>query len=300
MTRTLSFEQVDVFTNERFRGNPLAVFADGSGLDDTTMQAIAREMNLSETTFVLPAQQDGCVASVRIFTPSMELPYAGHPTIGTAWVLAHAGRMPRQQSVVQLEEKVGPVPVRLEGCIDNPSSLYLTAPVARFGHIVTDRAACAAAMNVSTDDLLPDKPIQIVSGPVPFLYFPMKDSAAVDRVSINAVALDRVMGGQDYVGAFIFSLTAKNRAYSRMLGSEKSGVVEDPATGSASGTLGAYLLEHGLISGDGVIEVLSEQGTKMGRQSFVHVRVQRDGASGPRIEVGGSVVPVLRGSLEVD
>ncbi|HLW37751.1 MAG TPA: PhzF family phenazine biosynthesis protein [Candidatus Eremiobacteraceae bacterium] len=301
MTRRYDFEQVDVFTQQRFRGNPLAVFTDATGLSKTHMQDIAREMNLSETTFVVPSERADCAARVYIFTPGMELPFAGHPTIGTAWVLARNGDLPKDANVVQLHENVGPITLRLEGPTDDPSALFLTAPPPKFGSIVENRAAMAAALNIDTDELLPDAPMQVVGVPVPFLYVMLRSSSGVDRVAVNGPALTKTISNPDLAGVFVFARQEQpNHVYSRMLGAEHVGVVEDPATGSASGSLGAYLVQHGLVSGNGSIDVLSEQGTKMGRQSFVSIRIERAGGQVKRIEVGGSVVPVLRGSLEID
>lgn len=300
MAQQWAFEQVDVFTHERFMGNSLAVFTDALGLNKTQMQAIAKEMNLSETTFVVPPDDDACAARVHIFTPGQELPFAGHPTIGTAWVLAKNGALPKDATSIQLQETVGRVPVRLEGPARDPSALFLTAPPVTFGAIVAKRAALAAALNLDETDLLPEAPIQIVAAPVPFLYVAAATQALVDRASINHPALLGLLAGNAVDGVFIFTRQpGRQAAYSRMLGLEHIGIVEDPATGSASGPLGAYMLRYGILQAGNRAEILSEQGTKMGRQSFVSIIVERDGDAIRSIEVGGSVVPVLRGELEL-
>ncbi|MDQ6780436.1 MAG: PhzF family phenazine biosynthesis protein [Candidatus Eremiobacteraeota bacterium] len=300
MAKQWAFEQVDVFTRERFMGNSLAVFTDAGGLNPTQMQAIAKEMNLSETTFVLPPDDAACAARVRIFTPGQELPFAGHPTIGTAWVLAKNGALPKDATALQLQEKVGRVPVRLEGPARDPSALFLTSPAAAFGTIFPQRAAFATALNLSEADLVADAPLQILAAPVPFLYVAAASKERVDRASINHPALLALLDGDDLSGVFIFARQpGRQAAYSRMLGLEHIGIVEDPATGSASGPLGAYMLRYGIIQGGKRVEILSEQGTKMGRQSFVSIIVERDGDTVRSIEVGGSVVPVLRGELEL-
>jgi trans-2,3-dihydro-3-hydroxyanthranilate isomerase len=294
------FEQVDVFTNTRFAGNPLAVFIDGSNLAPETMQLIAREMNLSETTFVLPSTREDCVAQYRIFTPGQELPFAGHPTLGTAYVLARSGRVPPETTSFNMEAKVGAVRVRIEGPASHPAALFFTSPDVQFGPTNQDRAHIAEALNIREDDLLPGAPIQQAGCPVPFLYAGLKTPELVDRVILNHAAFSRLVPEGQADGVYVFApARARNRFYARMLGFENVGVVEDPATGSAASPLGAYLARYGIAGGEDTIEIVIEQGVKMGRQSFISVRVSRDGPSGPRIEVGGAVVPVLKGELSV-
>src|ERR1700737_3193034 len=148
------FEQVDVFTTKRFEGNPLAVFTDADGLTHDQMQLIAREMNLSETTFVVPSTRPDCIARYHIFTPGQELPFAGHPTLGTAYVLARSGRVPSGATSFNMEAKVGVVPVRIEGTTADPKALFFTSPEVRFGPSYENRARIAEALNVGEDDLL--------------------------------------------------------------------------------------------------------------------------------------------------
>jgi len=300
MARQYDFEQVDVFTRERFRGNALSVFTDARGLSKTQMQDIARETNLSETTFVVPSEREDCAARVYIFTPALEMPYAGHPTVGTAWVLAKNGRLPKDAKVARLHENVGPVSVRLEGSTESPSAIFLTSPPVEFGHTFNNRAAIAAGMELRENDMLPSAPVQILSVPVPFLFVALREPAAVDRVALNKPALMKLFAGHEIAGIFVFAPQAQaDHLYSRMLGLDAVGVVEDPATGSASGALGAFVVANGIASGGERVEIMSEQGTKMGRQSFIKIIVERAGEKIGRIEVGGGVVPVLRGHLEI-
>ena len=296
MARELAFVQVDVFAERVFRGNPLAVVLDGRGLDDGEMQAIAREMNLSETTFVLPATRPDCAARVRIFTPASEIPFAGHPTVGTAWVLATLGRL---GGVVHaaLEEGAGPVPVQLEGDPARPMFVWMRQRDAEFGPELADRAGVAAALGLAEGDLQDGAPICVGSTGRPFLYVPLRDRPAVDRATLDVPAMRRA-AGEPLPGVFVFA-AEKGGAYSRMFAPHTSRIPEDPATGAASGPLGAYLVQHGLAGGDGALRLVSEQGTQMGRQSFVHIRLRRDGARVTDIAVGGSVVPVLEGRLTI-
>ncbi len=303
MAREYRFAQVDVFTDRVFGGNPLAVFLDGQGLSDREMQQIAREMNLSETTFLLPPTLPDAAAKVRIFTPGRELAFAGHPTIGTAYVLATHGMLPAGVRSLILEEGVGPVPVRLEGEAHAPNFLWMGHGAASFGEPFTDRAAFAAALSLAEDDLLPDAPIQTGTTGNPFLFVPLRDRAAVDRAALDYAALRRCFPDTTAVGTFIFAPDADpttGRVYSRMLDAlAGTGIMEDPATGSASGPLGVYLVKHRLVAPDAATHIVSEQGTKMGRQSFIHIAVRTAGDAITQIEVGGSAVPVLDGTLRL-
>jgi trans-2,3-dihydro-3-hydroxyanthranilate isomerase len=303
MAREYAFVQVDVFTDRVFGGNPLAVFLDGRGLSDAEMQRIAREMNLSETTFLLPPTLPDAAARVRIFTPGRELRFAGHPTIGTAYVLATHGLLPAGARDLVLEEGIGPVPVRLEGDPRAPRFLWMRHGAASFGPPLADRAAFAAALSLTEADLLPDAPIAVGTTGTPFLYIPLRDRDAVDRAAVDAAAMRRCFNDPTAVGVFIFAPDADptaGRVYARMLDAlAGTGIPEDPATGSASGPLGAYLVRHGLVTRGERVSVVSEQGTKMGRQSFIHIAIRMDGDAITALEVGGCAVPVLDGTLRL-
>jgi trans-2,3-dihydro-3-hydroxyanthranilate isomerase len=302
MSHEYRFLQVDVFTERIFGGNPLAVFLDGAGLADGEMQAIAREMNLSETTFVLPPTHPGAAAGVRIFTPARELPFAGHPTLGTAWVLAREGRLPTGTMRFSLAEGIGAVPVELEGDATNPRFVWMRHREATFGPEIKDRAAIARALGLDDSDLLASAPIRTGSTGLDFLYIPLRHRDAVDRARPDVPALLASVAEAKDAGLFVFAPdrpAGADRVYSRMFAPHQSGIPEDPATGSASGPLGAYLVRHGLVDGHGAIRIVSEQGTKMGRQSFVHIALHADGGQARDLRVGGSVVPVLEGCLRL-
>ncbi len=256
------------------------------------MQAIAREMNFAETTFVFPSALPDAAARVRIFTPSTELPFAGHPTVGTAWVLAHHGRLPANTREFALEEGIGRVPVRLDG-----DTIWMSHRDAEFGPPVANRAEIAEALSLSATDLLPDQPIRSGSTGVAFLYVPLTTPEAVDRADPNLRALAAAYRG-DRLGVFVFAPAGPARVYSRMFAGDTLGVAEDSATGSASGPLGAYVAEHHVLSFEGgAIEILSQQGYKMGRPSHVLIRLDLHDGRATNIQVGGGVVPVLRGEL---
>lgn len=301
--REYRFAQVDVFTDRVFGGNPLAVVLEATGLADGEMQAIAKEMNLSETTFLLPPTRAECALRVRIFTPARELRFAGHPTVGTAWVMATQGLVPGTASAFSLEEGIGPVPVTLEGDPRNPSFVWMRHGEPEFGPEMTNRAEIAEALNLTEADLIAGAPIQTGSTGSRFMFVPLRDRATVDRALLDVPKIVKALGDQPLVGIFVFAPDpdpGAGRVHSRMFAPHTSGIPEDPATGSATGPLGAYLVKQRLIKAvDGPVQIVSDQGVKMGRHSRLHIRgVAREGHL-DQIEVGGGVVPVIEGVLRV-
>lgn len=277
--------QVDVFTQHPLEGNPLAVFVNGNGLTTERMQAIAREMNLSETTFIFSPEDSESDARVRIFTPLEELPFAGHPTIGTAYVLAE--RTGKRE--LRLHEDLGIIAVRVE----DDGRLFMRFPPPRIERTFDEAAPILDALGLHEGALLPGAAVQVAGSGVPFLYVPLRDAAAVDAAQLDAAAMLGAAG--DYAReVFVYAPNGRNRLYSRMF-APLIGIPEDPATGGASGPLMLLACNAGLASGGDPIEAVSEQGTKMGRRSFVHLRRYADG----RIEIGGHVVPVMTGSLTI-
>ncbi len=301
--REYRFAQVDVFTDRVFGGNPLAVVLEATGLADGEMQAIAKEMNLSETTFLLPPTRAECALRVRIFTPARELQFAGHPTVGTAWVMATQGLVPGTASAFNLEEGIGPVPITLEGDPRNPSFIWMRHGEPEFGPEMTNRAEIAEALNLTEPELIAGAPIQTGSTGSRFLFVPLRDRATVDRALLDVPKIIKALGDQPLVGIFVFAPDpdpGAGRVHSRLFAPHTSGIPEDPATGSATGPLGAYLVKERLIKdGDGRVQIVSDQGVKMGRHSRLHIRgVVRDGRLA-EIEVGGGVVPVIEGRLHL-
>jgi trans-2,3-dihydro-3-hydroxyanthranilate isomerase len=287
-----AYHVVDVFTQQPLEGNPLAVFPDARGLDPVTMQRIARELNLSETTFVLPADTPSAVARVRIFTPASEMQFAGHPTIGTAYVLRRIGRVPADAAEFVFEEGVGPVAVRVEPG-DDPM-IWLTTPAISKGRTY-DRTQCARALGLDAADLRADVPCEVLSAGNPNLYVALPSAAAVDRIRIDGTALQALFADQPQpVCLFAFAPTPHG-AYSRMF-APALGVPEDPATGSATGPLAAFMMEHGLAPAADGTRLVSEQGTKMGRRSLLHILLHGERGAGG-IEVGGHVAPLAVATL---
>jgi trans-2,3-dihydro-3-hydroxyanthranilate isomerase len=239
---------------------------------------------------------------VRIFTPARELPFAGHPTIGTAWVLATEQLLPPNTHRFNLEEGIGPVEVTLEGEPAQPSFLWMRHGEARFGPELTGRAGFARALGLAESDLLAGAPICTGSTGNTFLYIPLRDREVVDRARLDVPALLAAQGEGPNVGVFVFAPDPDpkaGRVYSRMFAPHTSGIPEDPATGSASGPLGAYLVERGLVAPAATVDIVSEQGTRMGRPSFIRIRVGMTAGRVSEILVGGSVVPVIEGRLRV-
>jgi len=298
----LSYLHYDVFTAEPLLGNQLAVFTDARGLDTARMQRLAREMNFSESTFILPAEQPGTDIRMRIFTPASEMPMAGHPTIGSTFALAKTGVITPGSARFVFGLNIGPIPVDLEWKGDDLSFAWMTQSVPTFGQVVEDRAAVADTLGLDARDLMPDLPIQQVSCGVPFLFVPLRDRTVVDRAISNASAFRRLTTtiGLD-VPIFMFSVDppgSPDTAYSRMFAPD-FGIVEDPATGSASGPLGCYLVHHGLVAGEAARRMTSLQGVAMGRTSRIHISIEGARDAIHRVRVGGEAVLVAHGELLV-
>src|SRR3990172_3256390 len=300
--RTYRYLHLDVFTDEALTGNQLAVFLAPQGLSDAEMQLIAREMNFSESTFVFPPEASGTDFRVRIFTPSAELDFAGHPTIGTAFALARAGKIAPGKKQVVLGEGIGPIGVDLEWHGENLRFAWMYQLEPTFGKTIDDVAAVAGALGVEASDVsATGLPVQEVSCGATFLFVPMATRAAVDRASLDRAA----MGGflerlqMQRRGVFLFSKEPGGddaTVYSRMLSFRG---IEDPATGSASGPLGAYLVHHGAVPREKAREILSRQGVKMGRPSRVYISIGLEGDAIKEVRVGGASAFVGEGTIEL-
>ncbi|MDQ3489409.1 MAG: PhzF family phenazine biosynthesis protein [Acidobacteriota bacterium] len=300
--RPLRYLHLDVFTSTPFEGNQLAVFPDPGELSATAMQRIAREMAFSESTFIYPAEKGGDVR-MRIFTPGEELPMAGHPTIGSTFALAIEGTIARGREGFVFELGVGPTPVSLEWDKAGLSFAWMTQPLPTFGAVLDDRAATATALGIDEGSLATGLPIQAVSCGVPFLFVPIATRAAVDEVVIDRRALVRACQAAEIneLPVFLFSSEAgadEATVYSRML-APGFGIVEDPATGGASGPLGSYLLHHRVIAAGATDKILSLQGAAMGRPSKIHIAIEGEPDRITRVRVGGRSVLVGRGELSV-
>ena len=301
----MRYLHVDVFTDTPFEGNQLAVFPEPNGLDTAMMQTITREMNFSECTFIFPPERGGDVR-MRIFTPAEELPMAGHPTIGSTFALAHQGTIGHGRSHFVFELGVGPTPVSLEWKDGALSFAWMTQQLPKFGGTIRDRQALARAIGVEDSDLLRDRPAQVISCGVPFLFVPLTSRRAVDAISLDRRALTRCCAesGIEEQPTFFFTTdgeaeeSAAQTVYSRML-APNFGVGEDPATGGASGPLGCYLLQHGLVNADAARNILSLQGVQMKRPSRIHISIDSENRAITRVRVGGKSVMVGHGKLNL-
>jgi trans-2,3-dihydro-3-hydroxyanthranilate isomerase len=278
---------VDVFSTEPLAGNPLAVFPDAAGIDESTMQKIARELNLAETVFVLPTTRKDCAARVRIFTPTKEMAFAGHPTVGAAFVLLQENIVPRESSNFMLEEQVGPVPLRVEA--GRRPLIWLRMPPVREEKFY-DSAVCARALRLEPQDLLPMNPQRLSAGN-PTVVVAAKDKAAVDRAWLDSAGLKTLKGAENESFCVFLFASTRGGTYSRMFAPEY-GIPEDPASGSCIGPLAVYMMRHDLISNAGDTRFVNEQGTKMGRRSLLHVEVRGKSAA-DGIYVGGHVTPIV-------
>jgi len=289
------FFTLDVFTTTRFEGNPLAVFTDGDGLSDDRMQIIAREMNLAETVFVQKPTDDRALARLRIFTTNQELKLAGHPVVGTWFLLAELGVVPAQEGGVHVMQQTGAgvLPVEIGFKDGRPNRVTMTQTEATFRPAKMKKAALAKALGLSPKDLDSDLDPECVSTGLFNLMVPLKNRAALAKIEMNTNELRR-LAGKSATMAYCFALGGNGKAFTRgMLPWE---LYEDAATGSAAGSLGAYLVKHGKLAPGHTLNIL--QGVEMGRPSHIEVEVSTNGKKlVPR--VSGAAVRVFEGSFHL-
>ena len=308
--RQFRFVQYDVFTDVPFGGNQLAVILDAGDLTSEEMQKIAQEMNYSETTFVLPATDVKAVRKVRIFTTGSEMPFAGHPVIGTTFALAHDKAVRSGDTLpIYLELGIGSLPLDLLFEGDDLSFVWMHQPTPEFVPWEGDRERLMAAFGLSAEDLAPELPIETGSSGAPFTYVPLRSLAALQRaVPGNSALVDALTDSGDPRNAYLFSVepvesdgtTRRSRMFSPSMGSG-----EDAATGSAAGPFAAYLLRHYQILPDryGEVRFNIQQGVEMGRPSLIKVALTcESGAEHPAhavrdVRVGGEAVLVAEGTI---
>jgi trans-2,3-dihydro-3-hydroxyanthranilate isomerase len=301
--RKLQYCLVDVFTNRAFGGNPLAVFTDAQNLSADTMQALAKELNLSETSFVLPAHDPAHDYHVRIFTPAVELPMAGHPTIGTAFVLAHKHliQATEPETTLMFEEGVGIITVILKVQASHLQSIQMRQPLPTFGAEFSERAAIAQMLSLDPADLDATLPLEVVSCGVPFLFVPVKSLAAMRTIRFRRDVWERVL--RDFETPHLFTFTqeverAGPTVHSRMF-APAMGIAEDPATGAAHGPLGCYLVRHERVTSGRTVEIIGEQGVEMGRPSLIQVTIEHEGEHIAGVYVGGQCHFMGEGYIEL-
>ena len=286
--------QLDVFTSKPLVGNALAVVTDGDDLTRAQMQAIAREMNLAETVFVQRPTNNRALARLRIFTTTKELPLAGHPVIGTWFLLAELGVVPAAEGAVQVMQQTGAgiLPVEITFHEGRPARVTMTQKEAKFKATKISREGLAEALDLRPADFDRDLPIEAVSTGIFNVMVPLKSKAALPKIHPNLRALFHAVNGHGTM-AYCFALGGRAKAFARgMLPWE---IVEDPATGSAGGSLGAYLVKHGRLKPDETLSI--SQGVEMGRPSEIHVEVMSvKGKLVPR--VSGTAVRIFEGHLD--
>jgi trans-2,3-dihydro-3-hydroxyanthranilate isomerase len=295
--RGYRYVHLDVFTDRRLAGNQLLVFVQPAGLDAETMQAFTRESNYSECTFVWPAEQAGTDHRVRIFGRNAEMPFAGHPTIGTAFALAHTGVLKPGMSKTVFGLGVGPTNIDLEWKGSQLAFAWMTQLKPTFGKTVEDSAALAAAIGVESGAVV--KPAQEVHTGSTFLIVPLATRKAVDAAVLDRAKVDVVLtaAGLQRRGLYIFSTEKAGddaTAYSRLLG---TGGIEDPATGSAAGPAGSYAVKQGLVAPDRAVSITFLQGVLVRRPSRIQVRVEGNANDITSVKVGGTSVVVGEGTM---
>ncbi|MGI9076431.1 MAG: PhzF family phenazine biosynthesis protein [Gemmatimonadaceae bacterium] len=299
------FFTADIFTNKMFGGNPLAVFPDARGLDDASMLNIAREFNLSETVFVFPPESESNTRLLRIFTPAAEIPFAGHPTVGAAYVLAAIGEIPvtGETTHIVFEEGAGLVPVTIRAQNGKPDFAQLTAPLApEIGPPPPSRVALAEILSLQTADLMGGiMGPQAVSVGMPILFVPLRDRDAVVRTQVRmdlwTATLKQYWAPQIMVFAKDPVLPASD-FHARVFVPGLS-IPEDPATGAAAAALGGYLGAREPAA-DGTFTYVVEQGFEIGRESLLHIEIDKSHGSVAGIRVGGQAVMVSRGEINVN
>jgi trans-2,3-dihydro-3-hydroxyanthranilate isomerase len=296
------FYQVDVFTNKPLEGNPLAVFPEAEGLTSEQMQKIARETNLSETTFVFPPINPKTDFKVRIFTIDRELPFAGHPVLGTHYVLAQEGRIELKEpkTIVWQELGVGILPVELRVKNGQVEKVIMTQSKPEFISTYDNAELMAKAFSLPASEIIDTGlPIELVSTGLPQLMVPIKSLKAMRNLQINSPAMSEACEQAGSHILFFFCLetlklesTVHTRCFAHFIQ-----IFEDPATGSASGALGAYLVKNKVVKVEPTTYIVSEQGYEMSRPSTVYIEVDSKGEEINEVRVGGQVVKVMDGFL---
>jgi trans-2,3-dihydro-3-hydroxyanthranilate isomerase len=304
--RSLKFYQADVFTSQPFGGNPVAVFPDAGGLTDDELQQVAREMNLSETVFVFPPTDKAAVVKLRIFTPTQEIPFAGHPVLGTFFILAELGIIAVKESMtcVMQECNIGLFPVELHAEDGQVERVVMTQPKPEFLGTLDDMEdlyKVASAMGLPKHVIADMKwPIEVVSTGLPVLIVPVRTLTAVRSIRPDASAIMDVcrrFGANGIMAFTTVTVELSATVHARMF-APSIGILEDPATGSASGALGAYLVQHGVVDVAPTTEIVVEQGYEIERPSQILVRVESDDDVIQTIKVGGQCVMVVEGTLK--
>lgn len=303
--RSLKFYQADVFTAQPFGGNPVAIFPDAQGLTDDQLQQIAREMNLSETVFVFPPSDPAAIVRLRIFTPTQEIPFAGHPVVGTMHVLAQLGLIATPEPVTRVVQEcnIGLFPVDVLMRDGKVMRVVMTQPTPQFLERIDDTEdlyMVAAALGIPKHTITNNKwSLEVVSTGLPVLIVPVRTLTAVRSINPDPSAIVDLCGrfGANGIMAFTtMTVEPFSNVHARMF-APAIGIPEDPATGSASGALGAYLVQHRIVEVGPMTEIVIEQGYEIDRPSRILVQVESNGEAILTVKVGGQCVMVVEGCL---
>ena len=303
--RSLKFYQADVFTSQPFGGNPVAVFPEAHGLTDDQLQQIAREMNLSETVFVFPPSDPAAVVRLRIFTPTQEIPFAGHPVVGAMHVLAQLGMITTSEPITRVVQEcnIGCFPVDLLTRNGQVMRVVMTQPAPQFLERINDTEdlyKVAAALGIPKHTITDTKhSLEVVSTGLPVLIVPVRTLTAVRSINPDPSAIVDLCGRFGANGIMAFTTVTVepfSNVHARMF-APAIGIPEDPATGSASGALGAYLVQNKIVSFGPLTEIVIEQGYEVERPSRILVQVESNGDAIETVKVGGQCVMVVEGSL---
>ena len=303
--RRLKFYQADVFTDVAFGGNPVAVIPDAEGLTDLELQQVAREMNLSETVFVFPPSDPAAVVKIRIFTPTQEIPFAGHPVIGTFFVLGMTTRLELREPLTRVlqECNLGLFPVELHTRNGTILRVVMSQPKPQFLDVVDNRDdlfSIAKALGVAKQQITDTRrPVQVVSTGLPVMIVPMRTLTAVRSIipDVSAVAaLCQQYGANGMMVYSTMTVEQQSTVHTRMF-APLIGIIEDPATGSASGALGAYLVQNGVVEVGPMTEIIAEQGYEIERPSRILIQVESEDDVIQEVKVGGQAVMVVEGTL---
>jgi trans-2,3-dihydro-3-hydroxyanthranilate isomerase len=299
MANTIKFQLLDVFTSEAFGGNPLAIFDDADHLTAEQMQKIAKELNLSESVFLNKSSNEADV-KMRIFTPGMELPTAGHPTIGTYYYLLKQKRIdPKKQNELLLEQNIGNLKVHYELNGSDVSQILMEQPLPKFEQTFKDKKLVASLLSIEEDEIQEDYPCRIVNCGNPFLIVPIKTLDSVRKLKLNNELFSEILDEIFITGIMAFTMETENPAHlthSRMF-APHIGVAEDPATGSAHGPLASYIHNYNLTDLSDLS--IGEQGYEMGRPSQIKMQIVQEDGKISKVLVGGLCVHMGNGEIRI-
>jgi trans-2,3-dihydro-3-hydroxyanthranilate isomerase len=299
MPNTIKFQLIDVFTSEPFGGNPLAIFDKADYLSAEQMLKIAKELNLSESVFLHKASNEADY-KMRIFTPGMELPTAGHPTIGTSYyLLKEKGINPKKEGELLLEQNIGNLKVQYEKHGSEISKILMEQPLPKFEQTFKDKKLVASLISIEEEEIEEDFPCRIVNCGNPFLIIPVKTLSSIQKLKLNNELFSEILDEIFITGVLAFTmetLNSKHLTHSRMF-APHIGVAEDPATGSAHGPLACYLHNYNIAD---LSELsIGEQGYEMSRPSQIKMKIEQEEGKISKVLVGGSCVHIGGGEIRI-